>query len=77
MSEVTNEVIVERIDNMHKHNVEDHTIMKDGIAHTNGDVGDLKLWKAKASGAIMILAIVMTGIIIPLVLKYLSISLFK
>ena len=77
MSKITNEVIVERLDQIHKHNIEDHEEMKAGIRHTNGDVGELKLWKAKAHGAITILAIIMSGVVIPLVFKYFSISLFE
>jgi len=83
MSKITLGVIAERIEQHHaqqmevqKENKLDHQIMKDGIAHTNGDVGELKLFKAQAKGAITILAIIMTGIVIPLVFKYLSISLF-
>lgn len=77
MSKITLEVIDERLKQIHKHNMEDHEEMKAGIKHTNGDVGELKIFKAKATGAITILAIIMTGIVIPLVFKYLSISLFE
>ena len=77
MSKITNEVIVERLEQIHKHNVADHEEMKAGIKHTNGDVSNLKLRQAKLDGAIKVLAIIVTGILIPLVLKYLSISLFS
>ena len=77
MSKVTLGVIAERLEQIHKHNVADHEEMKAGIKHTNGDVGELKLFKAQAKGAITILAIIMTGLVIPLVFKYLSISLFE
>jgi len=77
MTKITNEVIVERLDNLAQVNKIDHAEMQKGIEHTNGDVGELKLWKAKATGAITIIAIIITGLLIPLVLKYLSISLFK
>jgi len=76
MENITLEVIAERLENIGNQNKEDHEEMKAGIKHTNGDVGELKLWKAKATGAITILAIVMSGLVIPLIFKYLSISLF-
>ena len=79
MSEVTKETldeIIRRIDE----NVKDTNKKIDRVeiqtTKTNGSVIALQLWKAKAHGAIVVISIVMTGIIIPLVLKYLSISLF-
>jgi hypothetical protein len=73
MSDITrNEMneIIKRIDeNVHE--------IKIQTTKTNGNVRALQLWRSKVNGALVVLSIVMTGIIIPLVLKYLSISLFK
>jgi hypothetical protein len=73
---ITNAVIVERLDNMHKHNVVDHQIMKDGIDHTNGDVSDLKLEAAKRAGQIQVIGLVLGSVVIPLVLYFLKTRLF-
>ena len=61
--------IVKRIDN----NVAE---VKVQTTKTNGSVRALQLWKAKAHGALIVISLIITGIIIPLVCKYLSISLF-
>jgi hypothetical protein len=72
MSEVTKETLDEIIRRIDENIIE----VKIQTTKTNGSVRALQLWKAKAHGAIVVISIVMTGVIIPLVLKYLSISLF-
>ena len=70
ISKETFEEVVKRIDE----NVEEIKIQ---TTETNGSVRTLQIWKAKAQGAIIVISIIITGILIPLALKYLSISLFS
>jgi hypothetical protein len=73
MSEITKETIdeiVKRIDE----NVHDVKIQ---TTKTNGCVRDLQLWRARTNGALIVLSIIVTGIVIPLAFKYLEISLFS
>lgn len=61
--------IIKRIDeNVHE--------IKIQTTKTNGSVRALQLWRSKVNGALVVISIIITGIVIPLVLKYLSVSLF-
>ena len=72
MSEVTrveiNEIIKRIDENVHE--------IKIQTTKTNGTVRSLQLWKAKANGALTVLSIIMTTILIPLVVYFLKIKLF-
>ena len=73
MSEVTKETlneIVKRIDeNVHE--------IKIQTTKTNGTVRNLQLWRAKTNGAITVISIIVTAILIPLVVYFLKIKLFS
>jgi len=47
------------------------------VSELEKDMTDQKGWRREVKGALLILSIIITGIIIPLVFKYLSINLFK
>lgn len=72
MGDITrNEIneIIKRIDeNVHE--------IKIQTTKTNGTVRNLQLWRAKANGALTVMSIIMTTILIPLVLYFLKLKLF-
>lgn len=68
--------IIKRIDE----NVADAKTQLQEVKHqttiTNGTVKDINLWRARINGQIFVISVIVTGIVIPLAFKYLSISLF-
>lgn len=79
MGEVSKETldeIVKRID-ANVHEVKQEVVeVKVQTTKTNGSVRSLQLWKSKAEGAIIVLSIIVTAILVPLVLEFLKIHLF-
>lgn len=79
MNEIGNDVIIERIEGIKTlieskftENAKEHQSMCDKQDHTNGDVSNLKLWRAYLVGAWAVISIILIGILMPLVNNYLK-----
>ena len=59
---VTNEVLMERLNNLIETNSREHAEIKEQVEKTNGSVANLKIWKGVMQGAVGVL----TVIVIPL-----------
>ena len=68
MEEVTNAVLLERLDNFIEQNKVDHDRIEQHVIKTNGSVASLKMWRAVMQGAIAVL----TAIVVPLLFMFLS-----
>ncbi|MCK9370362.1 hypothetical protein M0R04_10680 [Candidatus Dojkabacteria bacterium] len=80
MSEITKETIdeiIKRIDENVSEAKWELREVKLQTIKTNGNVKDLQLWRARANGAITVISIVMTTILLPLILYFLKLKLFS
>ena len=65
---VTNEVLLEKINNLYENNSEAHIEMNDHLRRLNGSVTSLKLWRSYVVGALS----VVSAILIPIALMLFS-----
>lgn len=76
VSRDTLDEIIKRIDD-NVHEVKQEVVeVKIQTTKTNGSVRGLQLWKSKVEGALVILTILVSAVLIPLTLEYLKIHLF-
>lgn len=64
----TNDVLLEKMENMKEQNSIDHSEIKDRLDHTNGNVTELQKWRYFIIGAISLLS----AIVVPMALMVFS-----
>jgi hypothetical protein len=76
MKKVSNEVLFEKIvglsnmiDERFSENKTEHTRLIDQTTKTNGRVTSLEQWRWYQTGAITIITVIVTAIVIPIILK--------
>ena len=72
MTEITIEVLNEKLSNFFRENKEDHTEIIKQTTKTNGTVQDLQRWRYTMTGGLCILNIFIVPVLLWLVYKYLS-----
>ena len=80
MQEIGNDVIIERIhglktliESRFDENAKEHQSICEKQDHTNGDVTNLKLWRAYLVGAWAVISLILVGILLPVISNYLKI----
>lgn len=77
VSRDTLDEIIKRIDS-NVHELKQEVVeVKVQTTKTNGSVRGLQLWKSKVEGALIVLSIIVTSIVVPLVLEFFNIHLFE
>jgi len=69
MKEPSNQTIYALLQEIQKQNNIDHKLIAARQDKTNGGVTANTLWRARMTGAVTIISLIFTGVLIPIVLK--------